>query len=447
MLGNFKPTPFFQAGPAGYDAVFSIEPFELPEFSDVAYARPVYVLLSGFRFTYALDGPPLPETTPVKDLDSVFPGVRRTWHEFVQRTIFERYGATYVVAIYCRDIAGRRKVLACPQATRIADRFVRSLRLAGGTLESEPPVAASLQRPEAVSDGFTFLPPGAIIPQTGRRPELGGREDRTVYANLRFPLKDAPAFANSQSFNNWGDCDFTGRLPRPVHTKDAPYSCKVNGRPLVFNEAASPNYQYPWRDNFCEHRRFPIGQCPGGEGHQGQDIRPSSCKKLNEGADRCQAYLHDAVAAEDGMLLRPRRQEALLLFVNSRNAHLRLRYLHMNPKMLDGEGAISGRVVHKGEVLGQIGNYDEYEHGTTYHLHFDMQVPTAIGYVFVNPYMTLVASYEQLIGARGTEVAPNDPPPQPAVASNDAVPLPRTRPVPLPLRAERPKHRHHLAKR
>ena len=33
-----------------------------------------------------------------------------------------------------------------------------------------------------------------------------------------------------------------------------------------------------------------------------------------------------------------------------------------------------------------------------------MQVPTKDGWVFVNPYMTLVAAYERLIGARGVEL-------------------------------------------
>ena len=439
ILGDFKPTQFFQAGPAGFDAVFSLRLSDVAELSEIPYAEPVYVLFSGFRFTYTLEGPPLPEAQPVKDLDAAFPGVRLTWHEFVQRTIFERYGATYVVSIYCRDITGRRKVLSCPQAARVADRFIKSLRLAGGVPDPDPIALAPLRRPERIDAAFTYLPPGSIIPRTGRKPDLAGRPDRTVYADLRFPLREAPAFANSQSFNNWGDCDFTGRSPRRVTAKDAPYVCKVNGRPLVFNEAAGPNYRYPWRDNFCEHRRFHVGQCPGGEGHQGQDIRPSFCKKFNEGADRCLAYQQDAVAAADGMIFRPRRQEALLLFVNSRTAHVRLRYLHMRPSLLDAREMMSGRRVREGEVLGQIGNYDDYEHGTTYHLHFDMQVATPIGYVFVSPYMTLVASYEHLIGARGTEVAPADPLPpvsdeESRVVVASAVPLPRPREASAPSR-------------
>ena len=40
-----------------------------------------------------------------------------------------------------------------------------------------------------------------------------------------------------------------------------------------------------------------------------------------------------------------------------------------------------------------------------------MQVPTKAGWVFVNPYMTLVAAFERLIGARGTEIKDSDPVP------------------------------------
>jgi hypothetical protein len=72
--------------------------------------------------------------------------------------------------------------------------------------------------------------------------------------------------------------------------------------------------------------------------------------------------------------------------------------------MLDAAGMVSGREVAEGEVLGAVGNYGREPGGTTYHLHFDAQVPTRDGWVFVNPYMTLVAAYERLIGARGQVV-------------------------------------------
>ena len=106
----------------------------------------------------------------------------------------------------------------------------------------------------------------------------------------------------------------------------------------------------------------------------------------------------------DGVIHRSLRQEAAYLFVNSASEHIRFRYLHMNPRKMDEDNLLSGRRVHEGEVIGQISNFSIKEGGTSYHLHFDVQVPTKDGWVFVNPYMTLVAAYERLIGERGTEL-------------------------------------------
>ncbi|MBI4365205.1 MAG: hypothetical protein HY543_00125 [Deltaproteobacteria bacterium] len=63
------------------------------------------------------------------------------------------------------------------------------------------------------------------------------------------------------------------------------------------------------------------------------------------------------------------------------------------------------------EILGKVATWGDYENGTSYHLHFNIQVFTTVGWVWVNPYMTLVAAYERLIGARGTEIMPGQPAP------------------------------------
>ncbi len=87
---------------------------------------------------------------------------------------------------------------------------------------------------------------------------------------------------------NWGDCYLKGRLPRP-HDKGDAYRCRLNDKKLVFDESAGGNYSYPWQDNFCETRDFQAGQCPGGFGHQGQDIRPATCT-LDETTKRTAAF-------------------------------------------------------------------------------------------------------------------------------------------------------------
>jgi murein DD-endopeptidase MepM/ murein hydrolase activator NlpD len=99
----------------------------------------------------------------------------------------------------------------------------------------------------------------------------------------------------------------------------------------------------------------------------------------------------------------------------------------MNPSQLDADGIVSGKLVHEGDLLGKVGNYNNRERGTTYHLHFDMQVPTKLGWVFVNPYMTLIAAYEHLIATRGKEIKDGDP--VPAVAGVPPVIQHRSEPL------------------
>jgi hypothetical protein len=390
---------FFRAGPTGYDAVFAVS----PDFADdITGHRPredVSVLVSGFALLYQLDAPHGVSMTPVKSLEPGFPGIRRIWLESHVRYVFERYGVTYMASMLCAE-GPRKRWIACRDADRIITRLLVRLRLAGGAEQAAVPLQVdTIERPSAQSPNFSFGAPGQLIHNTGSGGG-GGHRDWTVYAKMTFPLAQAPAFANSQSFMHWGNCNLTGRTSRSSK-KGARYRCKVNDKPLIFDESAIENRSYPWRDNFCERRGFFVGQCPNGRGHQGQDIRPATCRLRNKEADRCLPDQDDVVAVRDGMILRVGRRESLYLLVNAPGERIRFRYLHMNPRRLDAGGMTSGRVVREGEVLGKASNYDRRENGTTYHLHFDMQVPTQYGWTYVNPYMTLVTAYERLIGARG----------------------------------------------
>jgi hypothetical protein len=96
---------------------------------------------------------------------------------------------------------------------------------------------------------------------------------------------------------------------------------------------------------------------------------------------------------------------------NTQNEHARVVYLHMNPNMMDADGLVSGRVVSEGEIIGKVANWGDTEHGTSYHVHLSLQVFTKVGWVWVSPYMTLVAAHERQIGARGKEIKPGDPAP------------------------------------
>ena len=408
-FSGFEPSAFFQSGPAGYDVTFFIDPKQHKEL-DVRFAQPVEVAIAGAAFVYDIDGPSIAEWSGEprdKALVEAFPGIRRILRESHLRYAFERFGVPYVVSIECFDGRPRARRLTCKDADKIAIRFLNTLKVAGGTPSEMPTPTLDLTRPRTVSQSFTYYAPGDLIENSGWR-DKGGRADNHVYAQIRFPIARAPAFAKSQSFNPWGDCYHKGVVGR-MRGKGATYRCKVNDRKLVFDESAAENFSYPWRDNFCEYRDSQVGQCPGGWGHQGQDIRGSFCVLNNEGADRCEPYQQDVVAARSGTVWRKAGNLAAYISVNTENDRVRFRYLHMTPSRLDADGIVSGRKVEQGEVIGKLSNYGDHENGTSYHLHFDTQVFTRDGWVWVNPYMTLVAAYERLIGARGTQVKDGDP--------------------------------------
>ena len=71
--------------------------------------------------------------------------------------------------------------------------------------------------------------------------------------------------------------------------------------------------------------------------------------------------------------------------------------------------------VEEGEKIGVVSNYLDHPNGTTRHLHFDVQVFTRDGWLWVNPYVTLISAYERLIRGRGREIGP-EPSAPPAVA-------------------------------
>lgn len=400
LLG-FNSVPFFYAGPGGYDAVVVARAQDMRDLG-IGFADPIYIHISGSALIYELDEPAGMIDWPVTQLDE-FPRLRRVFLENYARYIFERFGVPYVIAIECFDGGSRFGKISCRDADKVAMRVLKALHFAGGTPQQRTAGngASTIDRPDGQSTVFTYFGPGNIIAGTGFK-RRGGVADYTVYSKIRFPMADAPAFANSQSFMNWGDCEASGRYGMGTRGGIGAYRCRAGGQTLVWDEAA--NYSYPWRDNFCETRYFYVGQCPGGLGHQGQDIRPAFCKQRFPGGSRCEPYLHDVVAVRDGAVLRAANQESLYIVVNAPNERVRFRYLHMSPKQIDAAGIVSGRLVHEGEVLGKVGNFYRREGATTYHLHFDTQVPSKYGWVFVNPYMTLVASYERLIRGRGQEI-------------------------------------------
>ena len=378
---DFRPVDMFDAGPSGYDAVFSFEPGAgagdgMPQRT---FAKPVEVQITGSILTYDINDPLGGKGEPVKSLATQYPDMRRFIREGYVRYAFTRFGVPYVVSIQCLDSSVASRRLACREAYPVAERFLRALRVAGG-LPSRPRMdmpSEISERPAAKSADFTYLPSGDIIANSGTRKQ-GGHADSSVYSQIRFPLEKAPAFAHSQSF----------------------------GRRRSSEEFGGSNTSYPWQDNFCEARSFGVGQCASGFGHQGQDIKPGACPARNEGADGCDPKQQGVVAVRDGIVIRSPKQQAATLQINSRTEHIRFRYMHMNPASLDSDGVLNGRIVREGEKIGVVSNYLDHPNGTTRHLHFDVQVFTRDGWLWVNPYVTLISAYERLIRGRGREIGP-----------------------------------------
>ena len=224
---------------------------------------------------------------------------------------------------------------------------------AGRWVEGLIVVACCLVVSQPVAAEFTYQPPGELEDEGGT-----GRVDYEVYVpDMRFPIEEAPAFSNSQVWGHGG-----------MHGPGG-------------GQCDSNNYSYPWWDNYCETRQWEMPLCPGGQGHQGQDIRPATCSDKT----------HWAVAAEAGDITHIGSYSVNLVTADG-TLH---RYLHMDPGTLAVQ---IGDTVSKGERLGLVSNAFGGT-PTTIHLHYDIRRSVSgLGQVYVPTYMSLVRSYQELIG-------------------------------------------------
>jgi len=373
---DFRPVDLFDAGQAGYDAVFSLEPGTGDGLPQRSFIKPVEVQITGSILTYDINDSLAGRGEPVKALQVQFPDLRRFIREGYVRYAFTRFGVSYVVSIQCLDSVPRERRLACREAYPIAERFLKALRIAGGEpsrVRTDIPSDIA-ERPAEWSADFSYRPAGDLITNSGYHKQ-NGRADLTAYSQIRFPLLHAPDFVRSQSFGKRDKID-------------------------------QPSAGYPWRDNFCESRSFEVGQCPGGFGHQGEDIRPAPCSGSSNDQDRCDPKHRPVVAVRDGVVIRSPKQQAATLQINTGTEHIRFRYMHMNPSTMDADRLLNGRHVQEGETIGVVSNYLDHPNGTTRHLHFDVQVFTRDGWLWVNPYVTLISAYERLIHGHGREIGP-----------------------------------------
>lgn len=239
------------------------------------------------------------------------------------------------------------------------------------------PIAAAvvlfaLAAPARAAEPFAYEPPGELVGGSGK-----GRVDDKVYApSMRFPMETGPAYANSQVWGHGGNEGPGG------------------------GQCDDENYSYPWRDNYCESRSWKMPLCPSGTGHQGQDIRAATCENKK----------HWVVAAVDGRITSIGSYSVYLTAPDG----TRYDYLHMSDVAVQ-----EGDQIKRGQRLGKVSNAFNGT-PTTVHLHFNIRQNVAgLGSVYVPPYMSLVKSYEDLLGltekpkpdASAPEPRPVAPPP------------------------------------
>lgn len=234
------------------------------------------------------------------------------------------------------------------------------LSLSSTALAEDPaPVVAepaSVETAAVAWDTSRYGAPADLVPGSG----TGYAQDTVFVPGMRFPIEEANAQANSQVYGHGG----------------------MNGPGGAQCDAA--NYAFPWRDNFCETRGYSTPMCPAGTGHQGQDIRPPTCKK----------GVYWAVAAEAGTISAIGSYSVTLMS----DSGTVFRYLHLDMKQL---AVRVGDVVPRGGHIGLVSN-DFNDTPTTIHLHFEIKQSVALPngrttITFVPPYTSLVDAHERLV--------------------------------------------------
>jgi len=207
-------------------------------------------------------------------------------------------------------------------------------------------------RADAAPDPF-YLPPGDLLPGSG-----DGVAEYTVFApGMRYPLELGPSYPNSQVYGNGG----------------------LNGP--GGSQCDAVNYDYPWRDNYCETRTWEMPLCPSGMGHQGQDVRPATCENRKYWIVASAAGQVTSVGSYSVYVTTPAGQ--------------RFDYLH---GALDTLVVSEGQELEVGDPIIKVSN-NMGQTATSIHLHFNIkQSVVNVGYVYVSPYMSLVAAYSELMG-------------------------------------------------
>ncbi len=224
--------------------------------------------------------------------------------------------------------------------------------------------------------GFAYYPPGQLF----ERDQGRGRADRFVYMpNMLFPLKLADGHYPHMNSQIWG---YGGG--------------GWNGKGAAGGSDSDPRNYDPMkqRDNYCEVRGWDMPMCPGGAGHQGQDIRPPSYKD----------NYWEAVAAADGQIVNVTSNTTVQLKADDGTDYY---YLHMHPKSITVK---TGAKVKKGQTLGKVSRYMGGKVATSLHLHLQVRQRVKVGdktlQVYVPTFTSLVAALRRSKGLMPASMPP-----------------------------------------
>jgi murein DD-endopeptidase MepM/ murein hydrolase activator NlpD len=260
---------------------------------------------------------------------------------------------------------------ALPRSTDTTTATTSSVNTDSTASPTSAGTPSTTQRNQPVVDlGFAYYQPGDLDPHDANR---GRKGDRKVYLpNIIFPLRlasDQHPHMNSQI---WGDggSGYDGKGGAGGSECDP-----VNYDPML------------QRDTYCEIRSWAMPMCPGGTGHQGQDIRPPTCKD----------NAWEVVAVVDGIITQVTSNTTVRLKGADETDYW---YLHMHPQSI---AVKVGQSVKQGDVLGRVSKYmDGDPNGTTVHLHFQVRqtirVDGKILSVYVPGYTSLIAAYRKAKG-------------------------------------------------
>jgi hypothetical protein len=248
--------------------------------------------------------------------------------------------------------------------------------------DTPPPADSGTPAPSSdAGPGFSFLAPMDLIPSSGP-----GYTDSVLWApDICFPLEEV-GYANSQIYR-------PGGMYYPQNQ----------------NQCDPSNYSFPWRDDFCEVRSGVNVFCPGGLGHQGQDIRPASCVLAKQSIATGKNQ-HWTVAADNGKVTSVASYSVEITGTTS--PHRLYRYLHMESSTVKVH---VGDTVAKGDRLGIVSNNMGFDSNgkpeyTSLHMHFEIRVPLAetapggqvlAAKAFVPPYTSLVGAYQRRVSGNG----------------------------------------------